>query len=74
MNDISTIASVKGPERYVVICDEAHKAEALRTFGRWASNPDLSFSWYDAALASQKVRESFSRPVQRIQPDDFCGK
>ena len=24
--------------------------------GRYASNPDLSFSWYDAAVLSQKIR------------------
>jgi hypothetical protein len=24
--------------------------------GRYASNPDLSFTWYDAAMLSQKVR------------------
>ncbi len=26
--------------------------------GRYASNPELSFSWYDAAVLSQKIRQS----------------
>jgi hypothetical protein len=26
--------------------------------GRFASNPELSFTWYDAAVLSQKVRNS----------------
>jgi len=30
--------------------------EACRSFGRFASDPELSFSWYDAALLSQRVR------------------
>jgi hypothetical protein len=28
--------------------------------GRFASNPELSFTWYDAAVLSQKVRNSAS--------------
>jgi len=29
----------------------------LRLLGRYASNPELSFSWYDAAVLSQKIRQ-----------------
>jgi hypothetical protein len=25
--------------------------------GRYASNPELSFTWYDAAVLSQKIRQ-----------------
>ncbi len=48
---------MKGEERYVFLFDDAHKAEVLRTLGRFASNPELSFTWYDAAVLSQKVRQ-----------------
>lgn len=37
--------------------------------GRYASNPNLSFSWYDAALLSQKMRQeklAATQPVNRI--------
>jgi len=51
------IALVKGSERYVWIFDEAHAAEALRSVGRLASNPELSFTWYDAAVLSQRIRQ-----------------
>lgn len=54
--DIDILALVKGEERYVFMFDAEHRAEALRTLGRFASNPDLSFSWYDAAVMSQKIR------------------
>jgi hypothetical protein len=33
----------------------------LRTFGRYASDPELSFSWYDAAVLSQKLRRKAQR-------------
>lgn len=46
---------VKGNERYIFVHDEAHKPDLLRTFGRFASDQELSFSWYDAACLSQRV-------------------
>jgi hypothetical protein len=55
--DINVLALVKGGERYVFLYDDASRAEALRVLGRFASNPELSFSWYDAAVLSQKIRQ-----------------
>lgn len=55
--DINVLALVKGEERYVFLFDDDHRADALRTLGRFASNPELSFSWYDAAVLSQKIRQ-----------------
>jgi hypothetical protein len=57
-HDINVLALVKGNERYIFLFDDASRAEALRTLGRYASNPELSFSWYDAAVLSQKIRQS----------------
>ena len=56
--DINVLALVKGDERYVFLYDDNRRAETLRTLGRYASDPDLSFSWYDAAVLSQKVRRA----------------
>ena len=55
--DINVLALVKGSERYVFLYDDASRAETLRTLGRFASNPELSFTWYDAAVLSQKIRQ-----------------
>ena len=55
--DINVLALVKGEERYVFLFDDNHRSEVLRTLGRYASNPELSFSWYDAAVLSQKIRQ-----------------
>ena len=60
--DINVLALVKGKERYIFLYDDARRAEALRTLGRFASNPDLNFSWYDAAVLSQKVRKNCPAP------------
>lgn len=59
--DINVLALVKGEERYIFLFDDANRSEALRTLGRFASNPDLSFSWYDAAVLSQKIRATARR-------------
>lgn len=56
--DINVLALVKGEERYVFLFDDANRTEALRTLGRFASNPELSFTWYDAAVLSQKIRQT----------------
>jgi hypothetical protein len=37
----------------------------LRTLGRFASNPELSFTWYDAAVLSQKIRQESQRDRSR---------
>jgi len=57
-DDINVLALVKGRERYVFLYDDTQRAEALRMLGRYASRPDLSFTWYDAAVLSRKVRQS----------------
>ena len=73
--DINVLALVKGSERYVFLFDDTQLAETLRALGRYASNPELSFSWYDAAVLSQKVRQvsqqQESTPRFRLtQPSD----
>ena len=79
--DINVLALVKGDERYLFLFSDSNRAETLRTLGRYASNPDLSFTWYDAAVMSQKIRatrKSKTQPatVNRLnQPpvSDFYG-
>lgn len=55
--DINVLALVKGEERYIFLFDDDRRADALKALGRFASNPDLAFSWYDAAVLSQRIRE-----------------
>ena len=52
------VGQVKGRERYIFLYEDSQRAEALRVLGRFASNPELSFTWYDAAVLSQKVRHN----------------
>ncbi|OGZ92764.1 MAG: hypothetical protein A2528_00295 [Candidatus Staskawiczbacteria bacterium RIFOXYD2_FULL_37_9] len=51
------LALVKGIERYVFLYDDESAQAILTMLGKFAKNPDLSFTWYDAAVLSQKVRK-----------------
>jgi len=55
--DLDVIALVKGEERYVFLYEESTRVQVVRTFGRFASDPELSLTWFDAAVLSQKVRQ-----------------
>ena len=70
--DINVIALVKGGERYVFLYDDDSRVEALKTLGRYAANPDLSFSWYDAAVLGQKMRSNAPRTnrLRTLPPAD----
>src|SRR4051812_43801475 len=76
--DINVLALVKGEERYIFLFDDERRSEALRTLGRFASNPELSFSWYDAAVLSQRIRQSAAEANQEVQaqsvPKPHIGK
>ncbi len=67
-HDINVVALVKGEERYIFLYDDSQRAETLRTLGRFASDAELSFSWYDAAVLSQKVRRSAEQQEAEQKP------
>ena len=70
--DINVVALVKGEERYIFLFNDSQKSETLRTLGRYASDSNLSFSWYDAAVLSQKVRNAKkSQPAPRPLSNRF---
>lgn len=52
---INVLALVRGEERYVFLYDDESADQLLRTLGQYAADPDLSFSWYDAAVMSQRI-------------------
>jgi len=53
---VNVLALVKDGERFVFLYDDESCPQLLQTLGRYAADPELSFSWYDAAVLSQKVR------------------
>lgn len=47
----------RGAERYVLLFDDEHRHDALRSLWRWAANPGLSFDWFDAVKLSVRIKE-----------------
>jgi len=65
--DINVLALVRGCERYVFFYDDESRAETLRLLGRFASEPELSFTWYDASVLSQKIRQEAEKQEKAIK-------
>lgn len=53
---VNVLALVKNGERFVFLYDDESGPKLLQTFGKYAADPELEFSWYDAAVMSQRVR------------------
>ena len=71
--EINVLALVKGDERYVFLFDDDNRVETLRQIGRYAANPELSFTWYDAAVMSQKIRQT-AREVEEQKSLDLSSR
>jgi hypothetical protein len=63
---VNVVALVKNNERYLFLFDDESRDQVLQTMGRFAANDDLSFSWYDAAVLTQKVQSLV--PADRDTP------
>ncbi len=64
--EINVLALVKGEERFIFLFDDANRDETLRQLARFAADPELDFSWYDAAMLSRKIRDAV--PMEEDTP------
>ncbi len=55
--EVNVLALIKGTERYVYIYDDASRPQLIDAFRDQAADPRLSFSWFDAAVLSEKARQ-----------------
>lgn len=55
-SDINVIALSRGSERFVWLYRNEQLGDVLRSFGKFASDPELSFTWWDAATLSKRAR------------------
>jgi len=53
-----TLHHQKENERYIFRYNKEDKSEVSRHVGIFASRPELSFTWTDAAILSRKISES----------------
>jgi hypothetical protein len=55
--ELNVLALLKGQERYVFVYDDGSHEDLLDVFRQYASNPNLSFTWFDAAVLTDKARQ-----------------
>ena len=55
--EFNVLALVKGTERYIYVYDDASQRELVDAFRDQAADPGLTFSWFDAAVMTEKAHE-----------------
>jgi hypothetical protein len=56
LREINILALVKGEEHYVFLYTEESQQETIQAIRDWAADPRLSFSWFDAAVLTQRLQ------------------
>jgi hypothetical protein len=63
--EVNVLALIKGNEHYVYVYDEESRAALLRHFQEQAADDKVSFSWFDAAVLTEKAWEQ-AQPQRRV--------
>lgn len=72
MRDGDCMTSItRGGETFMFIYRDETRTEMLRQLGRMASDNETSFDWYDAAIVSERIRNSLFGPAEEDQPTKF---
>jgi hypothetical protein len=74
--ELNVLALIKGLERYVFVYDDSSRPELIDLFREWAANPDLSFTWFDAAVLTDKARQQVAASEQdnHLPPSRLAGR
>jgi hypothetical protein len=62
--ELNILALIKGAERYVFVYDDESRETLLDVLRDQAADPRFTFSWFDASVLTQKVREQ----AQQVEP------
>jgi hypothetical protein len=62
--ELNILALIKGGERYVFVYDDASRQPLIDTFRDQAADPQLSLTWFDAAILTEKAREQARGPKE----------
>lgn len=54
---VNVLVLVRDEHRYVFVYDDHSIREVLGRLSASAADPELQFTWYDAAVLSQRVRK-----------------
>jgi hypothetical protein len=54
---LNVLALIKGNEQYVFVYDDDSRQPLIDAFRDAAADPRFSFTWFDAAVLTEKARE-----------------
>jgi hypothetical protein len=66
--EFNVLALIKGEERYVFVYDDESRQPLIDAFRDQAADPRLSFTWFDAAVLTEKAREQARGGVTPTSP------
>ena len=69
---VNVLALVRDGQRYVFLYDDNSVETVLEKLSEFAADPELDFTWYDAATLSQRVRE-LQEEVEEVGTEDFTS-
>jgi hypothetical protein len=59
--ELNVLALHKGTEHYLFLYDDESLPALIDSFRRYASDAELSFNWFDAAVMSDKGKTQYSQ-------------
>ena len=68
--DFHVLALVKGEHQFVYIFDEMGWDDLVETLCQQAEDPDIEFSWFDAALLSHRAKTQIESANEANSEDD----
>jgi hypothetical protein len=67
-NELNVLALIKGAEHYIFVYDDDSRAELIDAFRDQAADPQLSLSWFDAMVLTNKAREQETMEATPLEP------
>ena len=57
MHEFNVLALIKGSDRYIFVYDDNSRQQVIDTFRDQAADPNLSLTWFDAVVLTNKAKE-----------------
>ena len=67
---VNVLALVRNGQRYIFLYDDNSVRQVLSQLAEFAGDPELDFTWFDAATLSQRVRDLQSEEAD-METEDF---
>ena len=68
---INVLALVRDGHRFVFLYDDDSIDTVLATLSEYAADPELEFTWYDAAVMAQRVRQMIEEDQRTRRMENF---